>query len=135
MHGVSINPIAFLVVQESGVKLLPVNYASAVDKLLDYVPDIIEKANDIANKMMNETKKEEHEYQIPKPKEMKKREKNDPEDKIIKQRPKRANKNSILKQQPSTDTNVSTEYEYDETTDSNMEDIPNYTDYNEEYDD
>ena len=34
--GVSINPIAFLVVQPEGVRLLPVNYSSTVDKLLDY---------------------------------------------------------------------------------------------------
>lgn len=55
--GVSINPIAFLVVQESGVKLLPVNHSSALDKLLDYIPDLIEKSNNAINKCM-ENKKE-----------------------------------------------------------------------------
>jgi len=50
VHGVSINPIAFLVVQPEGVRLLPVNYASTVDKLLDYVPDLFDKVNEIMTK-------------------------------------------------------------------------------------
>ena len=48
--GVSINPIAFIVVQEGNVKLLPVSHSSAIDKLLDYVPDLFEK---IGKKMSN----------------------------------------------------------------------------------
>lgn len=52
--GVNINPIAFLVIQDKNVKLLPVNYTSAVDKLLDYVPDLIERANNILNKTVIE---------------------------------------------------------------------------------
>lgn len=54
--GVSINPIAFLVVQSEGVRLLPVNYSSTVDKLLDYVPEIMEKANSIVMGIVKETK-------------------------------------------------------------------------------
>ena len=50
--GVNINPIAFLVVQSGNVKLLPVNHASAVDKLLDYMPDAIDKMNNLLNKQM-----------------------------------------------------------------------------------
>lgn len=50
--GVSINPVAFLVINGENVKLLPVTHSSAVDKLLDYVPDLIEKVNKIANKNM-----------------------------------------------------------------------------------
>ena len=41
--GVSINPVAFIIVQEENVKLLPVNHSSTIDKLLDYVPDLISK--------------------------------------------------------------------------------------------
>ena len=37
--GVNISPVAFLVVQDGGVKLLPVTHSSSIDKLLDYVPD------------------------------------------------------------------------------------------------
>ena len=43
--GVNINPIAFLVVQDNHVKLLPVNHSSCIDKLLDYMPEVMEKAN------------------------------------------------------------------------------------------
>lgn len=50
--GVNINPIAFLVVQEGNVKLLPVNHSSPIDKLLDYIPDAIEKVNGLVNKQM-----------------------------------------------------------------------------------
>ncbi|MBR6034050.1 MAG: GerW family sporulation protein [Clostridia bacterium] len=52
--GVSINPVAFLVVQEGCVKLLPVSHTSAVDKLIDYVPDIIEKVNQMLQKQLKE---------------------------------------------------------------------------------
>ncbi len=56
--GVNINPIAFLVVQANNVKLLPVCHSSAVDKLLDYMPDAIDKVNNLVNKQM-QIKKEE----------------------------------------------------------------------------
>lgn len=52
--GVSINPIAFLVVQEGNVKLLPTNHSSAIDRLLDYVPDLFEKVNQMINKKVQE---------------------------------------------------------------------------------
>lgn len=41
--GVSISPIAFLVIQENMVKLLPVDHSTSLDKLLDYIPDLLEK--------------------------------------------------------------------------------------------
>ena len=41
--GVSINPIAFLVVENDKVRLLPINHSSCIDKLLDYVPDLFER--------------------------------------------------------------------------------------------
>lgn len=47
--GVSINPIAFLVVQANIVKLLPVEHCNTLDKILDYVPDLLEKANCMMN--------------------------------------------------------------------------------------
>ena len=50
--GVNINPIAFLVVQNGNVKLLPVNHFSAVDKLLDYMPDAIDKVNTLISKQL-----------------------------------------------------------------------------------
>lgn len=52
--GVSITPVAFLVIQSNCVKLMRVEHGSSVDKLLDYVPDLIEKANCFIDKTMNE---------------------------------------------------------------------------------
>ena len=51
--GVSISPIAFLVIQEDCVKLLHVDNNSPIDKLLDYVPDLIDKANNIIDCKIN----------------------------------------------------------------------------------
>ena len=56
--GVSIAPVAFLVVQPNNVKLLPVEHCSAFDRLLDYVPDLMEKANIILNKNIQNKKEE-----------------------------------------------------------------------------
>lgn len=46
----SINPVAFLVVQENNVKLMPVDHSSCIDRLIDYVPDLMQKINDMFNK-------------------------------------------------------------------------------------
>ena len=54
--GVSINPIAFLVVQSNVVKLLPVDHANTFDKILDYVPDMMEKLNCMMNKCLQNKK-------------------------------------------------------------------------------
>ncbi len=59
--GVSISPVAFLVVQQNNVKLLPVEHCSSIDKLLDYVPDLLEKANAMLNKTMQNKKEEKRE--------------------------------------------------------------------------
>lgn len=59
--GVSISPVAFLVVQQNTVKLLPVEHGSCVDRLLDYVPDLMEKLNSYVNKNMQNKKEEKKE--------------------------------------------------------------------------
>lgn len=59
--GVSISPVAFLVVTTNNVKLLPVNHSSAIDKLMDYVPDLMEKVNCYLNKSMQNRKEEKKE--------------------------------------------------------------------------
>ena len=41
--GVTINPIAFLVITTENVRLIPVNHSSSLDRLIDYMPDLIEK--------------------------------------------------------------------------------------------
>ena len=73
VHGVTINPVAFLVIQSNNVKLMTVNHSSSVDKLLDYVPDLIERTNCMMNKIVN-NKKEETEKIL---KEMQKRNSNE----------------------------------------------------------
>ena len=54
--GISINPIAFLIVQADVVKLLPVDHSNPIDKILDYMPDLIEKANTAMNKYIQNKK-------------------------------------------------------------------------------
>ena len=66
---VNISPIAFLVVQKDNVKLLPIDHSSSVDKLLDYVPDVMEKANALINKCSKteENKKKKKSITIQRP--------------------------------------------------------------------
>ena len=40
---VSINPVAFLVINNENIRLMPINHSSTIDKLIDYIPDAIEK--------------------------------------------------------------------------------------------
>lgn len=54
--GVSINPIAFLIVQNENIKLIPVSHTSSIDKLLDYVPDLIDKTNNVLNSCIENKK-------------------------------------------------------------------------------
>lgn len=54
--GVSIEPVAFLVVSNGIVKLLPVTHDSYVDKLIDYVPDLIEKSGELLKNMKDKNK-------------------------------------------------------------------------------
>ncbi|MDK2799905.1 MAG: hypothetical protein PWP27_434 [Clostridiales bacterium] len=57
--GVTIQPVAFMVVGQGQIKLLPVNTNSSVDKILDLVPDLIEKINETVRKKVNIKKKVE----------------------------------------------------------------------------
>lgn len=107
--GVSISPIAFLVIQSNNVKLLPVSHSSALDRLLDYVPDLIEKTNNILNKQMNEKKEEKKNEE--KRKEKEKRDTD--ENKVV-----IPNTNKI---HPKKAKIPKYEFEYDETIDENDE--------------
>lgn len=44
--GANIVPVAFLIIQENTVRLMPVNHDNSLDKLLDYVPDVFEKVEE-----------------------------------------------------------------------------------------
>lgn len=52
--GVSINPVAFLVVQGDNVKLMPVDHDSCIDRLLDYIPDLMQRMNEMFNKTIQQ---------------------------------------------------------------------------------
>ena len=43
--GASISPVAFIVIRDETVKLMPIEHNNGIDKLLDYVPDIFDKVN------------------------------------------------------------------------------------------
>lgn len=104
--GVNINPIAFLVVQTGNVKLLPVNHSSAVDKLLDYMPDAIDKINSLVNKQMQIKSDEKMKKQEAKvaPKEVQKEIKEEKPAAVSKRKPRRGR----------TRTPETFEYEYNE---------------------
>lgn len=52
--GVSISPVAFLVANSEQIKLLPVmKSVSTTDKLIDLVPELINKLNKIANELID----------------------------------------------------------------------------------
>lgn len=105
--GVNINPVAFLVIQGSCVKLLPVNHSSSVDKLLDYMPDLVEKANHFMNRMVQDKKEEKNKVRQEEIRQRKEEEKNrkEQEEKIMqKTKPKRSKE---IK-------NIVYEYEYEE---------------------
>lgn len=118
--GVTINPIAFLVIQSNNVKLIPINHSSSIDRLLDYVPDLIDKTNNMMNRIVN-NKKEETEKIL---KEMQKRNNNETSKKVPKEI--KENRNEINFQKEIAKKNldkiqkeqeIDYEYEYDETQD------------------
>ncbi len=56
--GISINPVAFVIVSKESIKVLPIEHSSVIDKLMDYVPDLMEKANVIVDKTMENQSKD-----------------------------------------------------------------------------
>ena len=121
--GVSINPIAFLIVQSENVKLLPVTHLSSIDKLLDYVPELIEKANTMMNKCIQNKKEETHEIVKEIQKNVKKEE--EKKENKIKEKKEKAEKqvkrNKPLKQD---------EFDYEESS-LNDEDETDFTQYDD----
>lgn len=56
--GISINPVAFVIVSKESIKVLPIEHSSVIDKLMDYVPDLMEKANVIVDKTIENQNKD-----------------------------------------------------------------------------
>ena len=55
--GVHITPMAFLVVNGANVKLLTLDGSTPVDKLIELIPDVINKATNIAQQAVNKPEK------------------------------------------------------------------------------
>ena len=117
--GVTINPIAFLVIQEENVKLKPVNYSSSIDKLLDYIPDLLDKTNNMINKCMQKSKDKETVKGKNKEEEQKKSEKVKMDKSKIEEDldESRHIKERIEKTKKPIEEEITYEYEYDETLD------------------
>ncbi|KPU44870.1 putative spore protein YtfJ [Oxobacter pfennigii] len=49
--GVSVQPVAFLVVGNNQTKLLPVNYNNVVDRIVDLMPNVIDNIEKVAQNM------------------------------------------------------------------------------------
>ena len=53
--GVSISPIGFLVVTNEQIKLIPISSTNTpVDKLIDYIPEVFDKVNNLIKKKKDE---------------------------------------------------------------------------------
>ena len=50
--GVSINPVAFMVVGNGQIKLLPVNLNSSFEKIIDLVPELVSKLEEMFKKKL-----------------------------------------------------------------------------------
>lgn len=53
--GVSVKPVAFLVLKGDSVRLLPVNQTNAYDRIVDNIPQIIDIFKDMGNKKEDPT--------------------------------------------------------------------------------
>ncbi|MEG2235391.1 MAG: GerW family sporulation protein [Clostridia bacterium] len=56
--GVNISPMAFLVVKDGQTNLLTLNNTTPIDKLVDLLPDLMNKVNDFVNKSFDKKPKE-----------------------------------------------------------------------------
>jgi sporulation protein YtfJ len=59
--GVSINPVAFMIVGNGQIKLLPVNINSTIDKVLDLVPEVLCRIESMCKRKISVTKTVEDE--------------------------------------------------------------------------
>lgn len=62
--GVNITPVSFLVINNGNIKLMPVEYCSTVDKIVDYIPDVIEKIEKFIESKNKDKKDNEDEQTI-----------------------------------------------------------------------
>ncbi len=50
--GVTIKPVAFLTIKNDMIKLLPVEHNCTIDKIVDYIPELLEKTEKMIDKMI-----------------------------------------------------------------------------------
>ena len=120
--GVRINPMAFIIISQNNVKLLPVNHASSLDKLLDYIPDLIEKTNNIMNRCISNKKEETKEIlkqMRDKEKQTREEIKTQTEEKVGDTIRKVTKERRTKKQERPENKDIEYEYEYDETKEDN----------------
>ncbi|MDS0527855.1 GerW family sporulation protein [Clostridium sp. SHJSY1] len=60
--GVTVKPVAFLVVKEDSVRLLPVDHDSTCDRIVDTVPQVIDMIKDLFKKTSDSTSEKEKSY-------------------------------------------------------------------------
>lgn len=111
--GVNIMPVAFLVIQSNNVKLLPIEHSSSIDKLLDYVPDLVEKVNSILNKSMQNKKEEKNKERQEEIRQRREEEK--AKEQTLKSKERREHVIQKTKPKRSKEPEIVYEYEYDET--------------------
>lgn len=54
--GVSVKPVAFLVVREDGVRMIPVDEDNPYDRIIDSIPQVIDVAKDFIKELKNKNK-------------------------------------------------------------------------------
>lgn len=121
--GVNIMPVAFLIVQSSGVKLLPIDHESSIDKLLDYMPDLVEKANNLINRTMQNKKEEKNKTRQEEIRQRREEQKTKQE---LKERVKEEYGHVVQKtipRKPREPKNITYEYEYEEPVEDAPEEI------------
>lgn len=45
--GVNITPVSFMIINNGNIKLMPVEYCSTLDKIVDYIPEVIGKVESV----------------------------------------------------------------------------------------
>lgn len=57
--GITVKPVSFLILQSGQVKLINVEHENSIDKILDYIPDLLEKLSKIFDKKTDAHKVED----------------------------------------------------------------------------
>ena len=132
--GVNINPVAFLIIQANNVKLLPVDHTSCLDKLLDYMPDLVDKANNLMNKAMQNKKEEKNKVRQ---EEIRQKREDEKKEEKQKEHEDKIEEHIIQKTKPKRSKepkSIVYEYEYDETGESGIPEEIEYEEF-DKYDD